>query len=156
MVAKKRKTAKKKKAASKVRKARIPKTWAEMARMMDRVGKKFDTIPKSKKRGLSGSPEHHAREAERNMDAVIGYADQAMDRAAAGRCESAIENLRAAHKAVGAAEVNAPQAERGARFNSAILEAYIEPLAAAEKMFAQRCIVKKARPLAGLRRRKGK
>ena len=91
MAAKKRST--KKKAASKTRKARIPKSWAAMARMMDRVGKKFDTIPKSKKRGLSGSPEHHRAQTSSHRDSAQSFFNDAARDASIGECYQALADL---------------------------------------------------------------
>lgn len=92
MAAKKRT---KKKTSAKTRKARIPKSWAAMARMMDRVGKKFDTIPKKrrKSRGLSGSSAEHRRQGAGMATSAIRQLEFAVEGAEAFRCRAAYDNL---------------------------------------------------------------
>jgi len=149
MAAKKRT---KKKATAKTRKARIPKTWAQMARMMDRVGKKFDTIPKSKKRGLSGSPPEHAysgseagRAAERVYASALRFAEQ-------GKCKSAANAFHRAGFEQGV--MFAHQSQEGVDLgpgldrSKQVLHAY----EAADKAVRQNCLI--STKLSGMRRRK--
>ena len=149
MAAKKRT---KKKATAKTRKARIPKTWAQMARMMDRVGKKFDTIPKSKKRGLSGSPAEHAQSAERHMDDLDYALDQSDSFMGQGDCRNAIFYLKKAHQHEGA--VDADALYTSSKFSTMIRQAFDLKLDTVETKFRNKCLVKKARALSGMRRRK--
>lgn len=96
------------------------------------------------RRGFAGSPSHHASLADKAVDDVVAYAQEAQRLTQVGRCGDAIVELRRAHRATGYIGAHVAESERP-KLGTELMGHYDEQLMMAEDAFAKKCIVKKAR-----------
>lgn len=94
--------------------------------------------------GFAGSPDHHANLADKAVDDVVAYAQEAQRLTQLGRCGDAIAELQRMHKKVGYISAHVVESERP-KLGVDLLAHYDHEMATAEYAFAKKCIVKKAR-----------